>query len=83
MEDNKSQIRKFLAKYFKNSNLKDDDDIFGSGFVNSLFAVQLVLFIESEFSLKIEREDLKLDNFRSISALVNLINRKRQSSHVP
>jgi len=83
MEDNKLKIRKFLAKYIKNRELTDNEDIFGSGFVNSLFAVQLVLFIESEFSLRIEREDLKLDNFRSISALVSLIDRKRQFNHVP
>lgn len=83
MKDNKLKIRKFLAKYIKNRELKDNEDIFGSGFVNSLFAVQLVLFIENEFSLTLEGKDLKLDNFRSISALVNLIDKKRQSSHVP
>ena len=77
MEDNRSKIRAFLAKYVKNQDLKDDDDIFARGFVNSLFAMQLVLFVESEFAVRIEREDLKLDNFRSISALARLVDQKR------
>ena len=41
----KQQIRTFLAKHFKDYNLKDDEDIFSLGFVNSLFAMQIVLFV--------------------------------------
>ena len=40
------------------------------------FAMQLVLFIENEFGIKIESDDLNLDNFRSIQALANLVERK-------
>jgi len=76
MDENKVKIRSFLSKFIQNQDMEDEEDIFASGFVNSLFAMQLVLFIESEFSIKIENEDLKLDNFRTISALANLIERK-------
>jgi acyl carrier protein len=54
MEQNKDKIRAFLLRYFQNHTLQDDEDIFATGFVNSLFAMQLVLFVESEFSIKIE-----------------------------
>ncbi|MEO7021096.1 MAG: phosphopantetheine-binding protein [Ktedonobacteraceae bacterium] len=69
-------IRNFLAKFFQNVELEDEQDIFALGFVNSLFAMQLVLFIEKEFSLKVEDEDLDIDNFRSIQAMATLIQGK-------
>lgn len=74
-----TKIRDFLGKFFQNLELEDDQDIFALGFVNSLFAMQLVLFIEKEFDLKVEDEDLDIDNFRSIRAMTALIQRKTVS----
>ncbi|MGH2478968.1 MAG: acyl carrier protein [Ktedonobacteraceae bacterium] len=71
-----TKIRSFLAKFFQNIELEDEQDIFALGFVNSLFAMQLVLFIEKEFDLKVEDEDLDIDNFRSLQAMATLIQRK-------
>lgn len=71
-----TRIRNFLAKFFQNVELKDNQDIFALGFVNSLFAMQLVLFIEKEFGIPVENEDLDIDNFRSIQAITSLIERK-------
>ena len=80
MEQNKDKIRTFLSRYFQHHDLMDDEDIFATGSVNSLFAMQLVLFVESEFSIKIEDADLKIENFSTINALANLIERKTVSS---
>ncbi|MCA9942025.1 MAG: acyl carrier protein [Ardenticatenaceae bacterium] len=74
----KQQIRTFLAKHFKDYNLKDDEDIFSLGFVNSLFAMQIVLFVEQQMAITIANEDLELDNFRTINAMTNLILSKRE-----
>ena len=76
MADHRTKIRSFLAKYIQHSDFRDDEDIFASGFVNSLFAMQLVLFLESEFTITIENEDLRLENFKSVAALTRLIDRK-------
>jgi methoxymalonate biosynthesis acyl carrier protein len=73
----KTDIRQFLARFFQNYDLQDDEDIFALGFVNSLFAMQLVVFIEKEFEISIDNEDLDIDNFRTIAALTNLVKRKR------
>lgn len=75
--ETKAKIKEFLARFFQNYDLQDDEDIFALGFVNSLFAMQLVLFVEQVFRISIENEDLDLDNFRSINALTNLIKRKK------
>lgn len=74
--ETKAAIRQFLARLFKNYDLKDDEDIFALGFVNSLFAMQLVLFVEQNFQITIDNEDLDIDNFRTIDALSSLIQRK-------
>lgn len=77
MEENKTKIRAFLLQYIRNEQLQDDEDIFATGAVNSLFAMQLVLFVENEFGIKIEGDDLNLDNFSSIQALATFIESKR------
>ena len=76
MEARKAKIREFLAKFFRNHELQNDEDIFALGFVNSLLAIQLVGFIEKEFSVTVDDEDLDLDNFRSIDKINELVERK-------
>jgi acyl carrier protein len=76
MEESRMKIRTFLAQYIRNNELRDDLDIFASGFVNSLFAMQIVLFVEGEFGISLGSDDLKLDNFRSVDALTGLVARK-------
>ena len=75
-EEIKTEIRSFLAKHIRNTNIEDGGDLFTSGLVNSLFAMQLVLFVEKEFKIVVANEDLNLDNFKTISAIANLIQRK-------
>jgi acyl carrier protein len=77
MEERKAKIREFLARFFRSREIGDDEDIFELGFVNSLLAMQLVSFVEKEFGVTVEDEDLDLDNFRSIAALDALVERKR------
>lgn len=79
MEDISSKVKAFLDRFFQNLNLQDDQDIFALGFVNSLFAMQLVLFVESEFGISVDDGDLDIDNFRSINAIVHLVERKTAS----
>ncbi|HKQ72779.1 MAG TPA: acyl carrier protein [Blastocatellia bacterium] len=81
MKEDKEKIISFLSGFFRTDTLKEDDDIFNLGLVNSLFAMQLVLFIETEFGIAIGDEDLEIENFNTVNALVKLIERKR-ASHI-
>lgn len=76
MDDRKVKIKEFLAKFFRNHELSDDEDIFALGFVNSLLAMQLVGFVEKEFGITVEDDDLDLDNFRTINAIDQLVESK-------
>lgn len=76
MQKNKAEIRAFLSRFFRTSELADDADIFALGLVNSLFAMQLVLFLEQKFKIAIESDDLEIENFRTINAMARLLERK-------
>lgn len=58
------------------SAVRDDDDIFKRGLVNSLFAMQLVVFIEQAFGISVDDDDLDLDNFCSVDAMTAFVSRK-------
>jgi len=79
VENRKEKIVQFLSRFFRNHELKDDEDIFALGFVNSLMAMQLVTFLEKEFDIRVEDEDLDLENFRSINSMDELLERKLAS----
>jgi len=80
MDNTKIKIKEFLTRFFRNHDLADDEDIFSLGFVNSLLAMQLVMFVEKEFNVTIENDDLDLDNFRSVNAIADLVQRKSKSA---
>ncbi|WP_184075146.1 acyl carrier protein [Nocardiopsis mwathae] len=74
-----SAIREFILGRYPELELRDDEDIFRLGFVNSLFAMELVLFIESHFQLSIPNEELALDGFRTVDAMAALVERTATS----
>lgn len=76
MENSKVKIKEYLKKFFRKYELQDDEDIFALGFVNSLFAMQLVMFLEKEFGIKIENKDLDFANFRTINKIIELVEKK-------
>lgn len=76
MDDRKQKIKLFLSRFFRNHDLTSDEDIFALGFVNSLLAMQLVQFVEKEFGVTVEDDDLDLDNFRTIDAIDRLVGSK-------
>ena len=76
LETIQSKLHAFIAQFFTSVELQDDEDIFALGFINSLFAMQLVLFVENEYGITVESEDLDIANFRSINAIAQLVERK-------
>lgn len=76
-EINKS-LRTFLSKFFGKNNVEslgDDDDFFKLGFVNSLFAMQLITFMETEFNVTIDVAELNMDNFNTLNKIINIIDK--------
>ncbi|NLL73449.1 MAG: acyl carrier protein [Clostridiales bacterium] len=67
------KIKSFLGRYVNVDDLKNDDNIFEIGLVDSLFAVQLVSYIEEEFDIAITNQQLDLDNFKDINSIAAII----------
>lgn len=73
----KRSLRSFILGTINLENLDDDDDLFASGIVNSLFAVQLMTYVEKTFDVEVGMDDLDIENFKSISATAAFVIRKR------
>ena len=54
-----------------------DQDLFASGVVSSMFAMELVVYLESTFGIVILGPDLQMDNFRTVRAMTDLVTRLR------
>lgn len=76
MEKNREILNAFLKKYFVIEKAEDDTNIFEMGFVNSLFSMQLLVFLEKEFSITVEVEDMDMDNFSTIGNILAFIDKK-------
>lgn len=74
----RDDIKKFLSKFIGDKVIEDTDNIFEQGLVNSLFAMQLVSFIENEYGIALGNDDLELDNFKDIDSITKLITSKQQ-----
>ena len=69
------QILGFIRSRFPQVEIGETEDIFQIGFVNSLFAMELVMFVEKTFSVTVPNEELRIDNFRSATSMAELVDR--------
>jgi methoxymalonate biosynthesis acyl carrier protein len=79
-DDVRDRVKNYISPHINGRVLSDDEDMFALGYVNSLFAMQLVAFVEREFSLQFGADDLRLENFRTVGRLVHLIDAKTSAA---
>jgi methoxymalonate biosynthesis acyl carrier protein len=72
----KATVRRFISHSTRITGLEDDDNLFETGIVNSLFAVQLMTFVEKTFAIEVEMDDLDIENFKSLNATAAFVMRK-------
>ncbi len=77
MSESISAIAAFMTRSFDGAEIAPDQDIFEAGYGNSMFAMQLVAFVESHFGIEVDADDLDIDNFRSINRVASLVARKQ------
>ncbi len=74
--ERKQMIKEYIEENmdaFIVDEIQDDENIFEKGFVQSIFAVQLLSFIESTFNVSISDDDIQLTNFSTINNIDKLI----------
>ncbi|KGE16344.1 acyl carrier protein [Paenibacillus wynnii] len=76
----RDEIRTFIGENLSIDSdevvFSDDDNYFELRFVNSLFAMRLVDFVEQRFGVEIENDELDLKNFSTVNNLTALMNKK-------
>ena len=72
----KQAIRQFILSSVALAQLDNDANLFEAGIVNSLFAVQLLAFVEKTFAIEVGMDDLDIDNFKSVNATAAFVQRR-------
>jgi len=74
----KESVRGYVFEkvYAEKDKVKDDSLIFTEGYIDSMGFMDLVVFLEQEFSIRIGDSDLLEENFESINAISGFVMRK-------
>ena len=80
-----AEIKQFIARNFlfseDSSAVRDDQSLMSSGTLDSTGILELIMFVEERFQVKIPDEDMLPENFDSVRAIANYIeHRKRQAA---
>lgn len=81
MEKNvKDTLRGYIIEYAQiepdEPDFSDDVDLFDYGFVDSLGATEIVLFLEETFGVEITQADITLYPMNSINEIAEVVERK-------
>ena len=79
MSDLKPRIRNFIESNFliqATLQLQDTDSLLDFQIVDSTGFLELIHFVESEFGLKVPDVEMVLENFESIDAIAQYVQRK-------
>ena len=80
------KIREFIIKnlyYAEGAALSDDASFLAEGVIDSMGAMELVAFVESEFKIKVEMSEVVVKNFDSIRKMANFVRRKLDIAEQP
>ena len=75
----RGQVREFVmerAHIMGLPDVKDSQELFQSGILESLVLFRLVAYLESNFPLRISDEEIAPDNFRDIERITQFVNNK-------
>lgn len=73
------RIRNFVVGRFplaRRQELRSSDDLLNSGIIDSLGILDLVVFLEQEFTISVQDEELGPENFCSIDCLTLFVEQK-------
>lgn len=75
-----NKVQKYISEKFLQSSdkveIENDDSLLESGILDSAGIFELMVFLETEFSVAISDEEIIPDNFENISCITNLIESK-------
>ncbi len=79
MNETKEKIKTFIVENFlfgSEDGLKDETSFLEEGIIDSTGILELVTFLEEEFSIAVEDEELVPENLNSINNVTAFLERK-------
>ena len=77
MDSNQAIIIKYIQDNLLTGKveieLSPEDDLLGSGLLDSMGVMRLVGFVEETFNIKIPPEDIVIENFMDVNAITNYV----------
>jgi acyl carrier protein len=76
----RESIRQFMITHFASARrqaVRDQDPLLESGIIDSLGVLDVVGFLESEFHVTVEDEELIPENFQNIERIAAYVRQKR------
>ena len=73
----KTKIREFFGNDLDNNGVGDDDSLLMAGIIDSLKMMDLIEYLQKEFKVEIDDEELMPDNFDSVNAIANFLEEKQ------
>ena len=58
-------------------SLEPDEDLLGSGIIDSMAIMKLVLFLEETFGIEVKDEDIVPENFQDLNSMVQYVEQKQ------
>jgi len=56
-----------------------EDDLLGSGLVESMGMMRLIQFVEDENEIKVSPQDMTIENFMTVQAIVDYVERSKNN----
>ena len=75
-------VREFITEELlrrRDLALADDVLLIEDGYLTSLQTVELLMFLEKQFQVEVDPEEVNEDNFRSLKTIAGLVERKLDS----
>lgn len=76
MREARIAVSEYFVRLTGRTGLDESVNVFESGLVNSLAVIQMISFLEKEFRIRVELDDLERENFSSIRAVNEFLDRK-------
>ncbi len=74
-------MEELIIDYIKNEfhngrsdlEIEPEDDLLSSGLIESMSMMRLIQYIEQQFKIKVSPQDMTIENFFTVEAMVNYI----------
>ena len=72
---------KYIQEQLLNNEMEEEleaqDDLLGDGILDSLGMMKLILFIETEFEIKVPPQDMVIENFMTVQHISDYLTKQK------